>query len=132
MVKGTKTTRSNARAWCSLWGWRARCRVRALRAVLVGLLDAGPRFAPASAQVSGQTAPPLHLFLARVSVIQDRSRDGLDFRRPAGKLALIGLDRLESCLCRCAAGSESWGMEQRCMLVVCFDSRRCAVEQHSS
>ena len=88
--------------------------------MLGGLLDAGPCFAPTSPQLSRQTAAPVHLLLARISVIQHRRCDGLDFRRSAGELALIGLDCLESCLCRCAAGSESWGTRQRCMLRVCI------------
>ena len=78
----------------------ACCRIDALHSMLGGLLDAGPCFAPASPQLSGQTAAPVHLLLACVSVIQHRSCDGLDFRRSARKLALIGLDCLKSCLCR--------------------------------
>ena len=126
--EGTETARSSDHAWRSIGGWRARCGVHALRSMLGGLLAASPCFAPASLHLSGQAAVPVRLFLACISVIQHRSCDGHNFRRPAGKLALIGLDRLESCLCRCAAGSESWSTEQRCMLGVCIGA---AVEHFS-
>ena len=111
---------SNEHACCSIWGCCVRCHIQALHLMLGGLLDAGPCFAPASPQLPGQTAAPVRLFLTRISVLQHRSCDGLDFRRSAGKLALVGLDRLKSRLCRFAAGLESCGTEQRCMLGVCI------------
>ena len=114
---------SNEHTCCSIWGCCVRCHIQALHLMLGGLLDAGPCFAPASPQLPGQTAAPVRLFMTRISVLQHRSCDGLYFRRSAGKLALIGFDCLESCLCRFAADSETRGTEQRCMLVVCASAR---------
>ena len=116
--EGTETARSSDHACCSIWGCCVRCHIQALHLMLGGLLVAGPCFAPASPQLPGQTAAPVRLFMKRISVLQHRSCDGLYFRRSAGKLALIGFDCLESCLCRFAADSETRGTEQRCTLVV--------------